>query len=104
MPKKILQLNFKYTVTTSEYVQAVSPLASEIAVIKGLHWKVWVLNKAEKESGGYYLFDDDASMQAFLAGPIVAQVKSNPALTDISVKMFDTMDKQSAITRGPISD
>ncbi len=103
MAKKALQINFKYNVSAADYARAVTPLAGEIAKVKGFLWKVWVLNEAEKESGGFYLFEDEASLQAFLEGPIVAQVQSNPALSDISAKVFDIMEEQSTVTRGPIS-
>jgi hypothetical protein len=59
------------------------------------------MNEAEKEAGGIYLFDDEASMKAYLEGPIVAQVTSHPALSDFSVKHFDVMGDLTAITRGP---
>ena len=102
MPGRIMQLNFKFSVSGSEYEQAVSPLASPIAAVAGLRWKIWMINEAEGEAGGIYLFDDEASVKAFLEGPIVAQVTSHPALSDFSVKQFDVMERATAITRGPV--
>jgi len=102
MSGRILQLNFKFNVSPAEYEQAVSPLASEIAAVAGLRWKVWIMNDAESEAGGIYLFDDEAAVNAYLEGPIAAQVTSHPALSDFSVKQFDVMDDQTAITRGPV--
>ena len=102
MSGRILQLNFKFSVSGSEYEQAVAPLANEIAGVAGLRWKVWLMNEAESEAGGIHLFDDEASVKAYLEGPIAAQVTSHPALSDFSVKQFDVMDKETAITRGPV--
>ena len=65
-------------------------------------WKIWPINEAESVGGGFLLFDDEASMQAFLEGPIVAQVTSHPALSDFSVKQSDIMEDQSRVTRAPI--
>jgi len=48
------------------------------------------------------LFDDESSLQAFLAGPLAAGVTSHPALSDMSVKQFDMMEEETAITRGPV--
>lgn len=101
MSGRILQLNFKFSVSAAEYEQAVSPLAGDIAAVAGLRWKVWLMNEAESEAGGIMLFDDEASVKAYLEGPIVAQVTSHPALSDFSVKQFDVMEKVTAITRGP---
>lgn len=102
MSGRILQLNFKFNVTGSEYEQAVTPLANPIAAVEGLRWKIWIINEAEGEAGGLHLFEDEAAVNAYLEGPIAAQVTSHPALSDFSVKQFDVMEDQTAVTRGPI--
>jgi len=61
-----------------------------------------MINEAEQEAGGIYLFDDEASVKALLEGPLVAQVTSHPALSDFNVKLFDVMEDATAITRGPV--
>ena len=102
MSGRIMQLNFKFNVSGAEYEQAVSPLASQFATVAGLRWKIWMINEEEQEAGGIYLFDDEASVKEFLEGPLAAQVTSHPALSDFSVKQFDVMEDQTAITRGPV--
>ncbi len=102
MAERILQINFKFSVSRAEYEQAATSLASEFADVAGLRWKVWLMNEAESEAGGIYLFDDDSSLQAFLAGPLAAKVKSHPAFSDMSAKPFDVMADVTAITRGPV--
>lgn len=104
MSQKILQINFKLSVSAKDYEQACLPAAQPIADTPGLRWKVWLMNEAEREAGGIYLFDDEASVQAFLAGPIVAAVKSNPSLGHVSAKMFDVMENLTAITHGPVRE
>jgi len=102
MSGKILQINFKFKVTASEYVEAVTPLASDIATLPGMLWKVWIMNETENEAGGIYWFKDDESLKAYLEGPIVAGIASHPALEDISVKVFDSISQLSEITSGPV--
>ena len=102
MSERILQLNFKFNVTRTEYEQAVSPLADKFAAVTGLRWKIWLMNEAESEAGGIYLFDDEPSLQAFLEGPLAAAISNHPALSNMSVKRFDVMDGITAITRGPV--
>ena len=102
MSGRIMQLNFKFSVSGAEYEQAVSPLANDIAAVAGLRWKIWMINEAEREAGGIYLFDDEASVKEFLEGPLAAQVTGHPALSDFSVKQFDVMEDVTAITRGPV--
>ena len=102
MSGRIMQLNFRFSVSGSEYEQAVAPLASQFAAVAGLRWKIWMINEAEGEAGGIYMFEDEASIKTFLEGPLAAQVTSHPALSDFSVKQFDVMEDQTAITRGPV--
>lgn len=102
MAGKILQINFKFKVSRAEYEQAVSPLASEFAALAGLRWKIWIINEAEREAGGIFLFSDETLMNAFLKGPLAAQVTSHPALGDFSVKQFNIMEEATVITHGPV--
>ena len=102
MPEKILQINFKFSVTKAEYEEAAASLAGEFAKVAGLRWKVWILNEAQSEAGGIYLFDDEASLQTYLDGPLAATVKGHPAFSDMSAKTFDVMPAATATCRGPI--
>ncbi|MDQ4076413.1 MAG: YdhR family protein [Chloroflexota bacterium] len=104
MSGRIMQLNFKFSVSGAEYEQAVGPLADQFATLPGLRWKIWMINEEEREAGGIYLFEDVASVQAFLEGPLAAQVISHPALSDFSVKQFDVMEDLTTITRGPVAE
>ena len=102
MPGRIMQLNFKFSFSGSEYEQAVSPIADQFAAVDGLRWKIWMINEAEGEAGGIYMFEDEASLNALLEGPLTAQVIGHPALSEFSVKQFDVMEKVTAVTRGPV--
>lgn len=102
MSQKILQINFKYHVSRAEYETAVAPLAAPIAAMPGLVWKVWLMNEAEQEAGGIYLFTDGSTLDAYLNSDIVAGIISHPALSDFSVKQFEVMEEVSAVTRGPV--
>lgn len=102
MAAHIVQINFKFDLSRAEYEQAADQLAGFFAELSGLRWKVWILNEAEFEAGGIYLFEDRASMQSFLTGPLAAQVQGHPALHDFSVKTFEVMAGPSATTRGPV--
>jgi len=102
MSGRILQVNFKFSVSRAEYEQAANSLAPQFASVDGLRWKVWTINEAENEAGGVYYFDDESSLQAYLDGPLAAAVQSHPALSEMSVKQFEVMDDVTAITRGPV--
>ncbi len=102
MSQKILQINFKYHVSRAEYETAVAPAAEPIAAVPGLLWKVWILNEAEQEGGGIYLFANGQALDVYLNSEIVAAIVSNPILSDFSVKQFEVMDEVTAVTRGPV--
>ncbi len=102
MSAALLQVNFKFNVAKSEYEQMASSLAGQFAAVPGLRWKVWLMNEAENEAGGIYLFADEPALEAYLAGPLAAAVSEHPALSDISAKRFSVMDDATTITRGPV--
>jgi len=103
MSKKILQVNFKFNVPKSDYEKATfDQFTKPIANVKGLIWKVWIMNETNKEAGGIHLFNDESSLKAYLEGSIVAELMKHPALSDMEVKVFDVMDKHSKVTHGPI--
>lgn len=102
MPRKILQINFKFHLSRAEYEAVIEPQAESIAAVPGLLWKVWLMNEAGREAGGIHLFADGPSLDAYLDGEIVAGIVGHPGLSDFSVKQFDVMDSVTAVTRGPV--
>lgn len=103
MAQTMVQINFTINVSGAEYTEAVAPLAETVADMPGLHWKVWLLNEAERTAGGVYLFADEAAAQAYLDSPLIAQVKAAPILSDFRVAQSGVVDDLTAITRGPVA-
>ena len=102
MAQAILQINFKFAGSRAEYLEMFRDLAPQIAATPGLRWKVWPWNDEEQMGGGFYIFEDAASVQAYLGGPIAAGLGQIPEVSDISVRQFEVLDSLTAITRGPI--
>lgn len=102
MAAKLLQINFKFSVSKDEYRQAVSSLAPAFAEVEGLRWKIWTIDETQSIGGGVYLFDSDESLTKFLGSPLAAQVKNHPAFSDMSASPFDVIADATAVTRGPI--
>ena len=103
--KKILQVNFKFKVPRSELEKAflkAAPVFGPHGNVKGLLWKIWLMNEAEKSAGGIYLFKDEASVEAYLKGEIVAESMKDPTLSNIEVKVWDILPEHTKITRGPV--
>lgn len=99
----ILQINFSLNVPVSEYENLARSFTQTVADVPGLMWKIWLLNEATLEAGGIYHFDSQATLDAYLNGPVVAQVKALPAIRNISVKQFSVMSEVTELTRGPVT-
>lgn len=102
MSPRILQVNMNFSIPRADLEKAFLDAAQPIADTPGLLWKVWLMNEADHEAGGIYLFESDKALQAYLAGPIVASLQANPVLTNLRVKIFDVLERHSAVTRAPL--
>ncbi len=100
MSPSILQVNYTFSGTRADYEAANLPYTDLIAETPGMRWKVWLMDEARHEGGGIYLFEDAGAVQAFLDGPIVAAVASDPSLSNLSVKHFEALEPHSFVTRG----
>jgi hypothetical protein len=98
----ILQINFNLNVPAAEYQKMVDSIAPAFADVPGLRWKIWLLNPVAQEAGGIYLFDSQASLDAYLNGPMVAKLREQPSVRNISTKQFEVMAEPSILARGPI--
>jgi hypothetical protein len=98
----ILQINFNLNVSVAEYHKMADSVAEAALDVPGLKWKIWLLNPAAREAGGIYLFDSQESLDAYLNGPLVAQLKGLTAIRNVSMKQFDVMPEVTALTRGPV--
>ena len=101
---KLAQVNFKLRTSSDAQAQkAALERAHAIAEVFGLIWKVWIFDRDRNEAGGIYLFQDEQSAQAYLAGEIFTGLKNMPGVEDMEVKLFDVNETNSAITRAPLS-
>jgi hypothetical protein len=103
LAKTILQINYKFTSSRAELTALVTPNAEHIAAVPGLVWKVWLMNEAEQEAGGIYLFESAEAAQAFVTSPAITGFAAHPTLSTFSVKLFEAVESLSNITRGPLT-
>jgi hypothetical protein len=102
MSQKLLQVNMNFRISRAELEAAWLDAAQPIADTPGLLWKVWLMNESEREAGGIYLFESEGAAQSYLDGPIVEALKTSPAVSNISAKLFDVLESHTAMTRGPV--
>jgi len=91
-----------FSISRAELEAAWLDAAQPIADTPGLLWKVWLMNESEREAGGIYLFESEVAAQSYLDGPIVGALKTSPAVSNISAKLFDVLESHTAMTRGPV--
>ena len=48
------------------------------------------------------MFDSQASLDDYLAGPLAEAVTNHPALSNFSIKQFDILGNITKVTRGPV--
>jgi len=105
--KKIVQINFKFKNPKPEVEKhwlEGAPIFGPNGEVKGLLWKIWLMNESEKSAGGIYLFKDEASAQAYVNGEIIAGARTCPGCSayDIEIKVWDILPEHTKITRGPV--
>ncbi|MCC7209226.1 MAG: YdhR family protein [Anaerolineae bacterium] len=103
MSKVIVQINYSFASSRAEHTNLVTPAAEPIAAAEGLLWKIWLMNEAAREGGGIYLFTSREAVDAFMNHPVMAAFAANPAISNISVKIFEPDETLSRITRAPLS-
>lgn len=103
MSKIVLQVNYAFTSSVEEHRQLVTPMAEPISAVPGLIWKVWLMNEADKEAGGIYLFESSEAANGFMNSDAVASFVSQPTVTNVSAKMFSPDETLSRVTRGPLA-
>jgi len=103
MPRTTLQVNFRLTVPTEEYRDLCAAAAPVIAEVPGLHWKLFTLDAGRSAAAGIYLFDDRASAEAYVAGPIVGGLREHSGIADLTIRLMDVDEVLSQLT-GPADE
>ena len=99
----IVQVNYKYAGDPVEWAKNYTQERAEMFVnLPGLKWKIWLDGPHEKMTGGLYLFEDRSAAQSYVDGPMLGRHKNNPAISELQVRIFDTRDEMTRVTRGPI--
>ena len=99
MPLKLLQMDYLFPGPWGEEMAAeYADLAGRIADVPGLICKVWTENRETGEAGGVYLFEDEATLDAYM-GPKIERMKA-AGVEGLRAKKFDVNETLTRITRG----
>ena len=100
----LLHLRFKLRVSPDVVLAHSRDAANRIASLDGLIWKVWLLEREQREMGGLYLFASREAAVAYLNHPIIQALCSNPAVVSTDSQIWEVESSLSALTRGPLED
>ncbi|CED71152.1 putative monooxygenase ydhR [Aliivibrio wodanis] len=99
---KLLQVDFDFTGPFGdEMTDMMTGLAESINQEPGIIWKIWTTSKQSQLGGGIYLFEDEASAQAYLA--MHTARLTSMGITNIRGYIFDINESLSMINNGPIA-
>jgi hypothetical protein len=99
----VLIIAFKLAgLADADYRQHAQALAPQFMQVPGLVSKTWLADEASNTYGGVYFFEDAASLQHYLESETVRDMKASPALADVSIRAFGTVEAATAITGGPL--
>ncbi len=88
-------------ISQAEYLQQmVEPDAPVLAKVPGLISKIWLTDEEKNTFGGFYLWENKASMEDFMHSDLVKAVVSRPYVKNVSSVDFAVNQKASLITRG----
>ena len=95
---RILSVRFTSSKPYEDIEASWLAMAPQFNAVPGLLSKTWIRDGAQL--GGIYTFRDQAAVDAYLAGPIVKALTSDPTLSDFRLEQYDVLEKLSAITHG----
>jgi len=99
MPK-LLQVDFPFSGPFGEEMTTqLQGLAQSINDEPGFLWKIWTENQDAQEAGGIYLFQDEASAQAYL-DMHTARLNAM-GITGVRGRIFDINTDLSALNKAP---
>lgn len=100
--KKLLQVDFDFAGPFGEQMSAaLKDLAESINHEPGVIWKIWTENQQGQLAGGIYLFEDEASANAYLTMH-TARLKAM-GVAQVRGQLFDVNLPLSAINNAPLT-
>lgn len=92
-------ITFRSEATREDLVEPFTAYANALTGVHGLVSKTWIGDG--DTIGGFHIFTDRESAEAYLASEMVAGLTSNPAFSGFEVRHFDVLDELSRITGSP---
>ena len=91
-----LHITFTSTVPAGDLRETAIGFAEALRAVPGFVAKTWLHHGSHH--GGFYLFADQASAEAYRDGPLVGGLRENPAFDDLEVRGWHVDEELGAIT------
>lgn len=78
-------------------------IAPQFAALDGLRSKIWLADPSTGTYGGIYAWEHRAAMNAYLAGPLYAGMRENPALARVRSREFGVLAGPTRVTSPVLS-
>ena len=99
----VLIVNFKLDGTPAgAWERRAAQLAPTFAAMPDLLSKVWLSDAETNTYGGAYLWQDRASLDAYLAGPVFGALAEAPGVHSIETRTFAALDAPTRISGGSV--
>lgn len=99
---KLLQVDFGFSGPFGEeMVNTLVELAESINREPGMIWKIWTESEKDQLGGGIYLFEDEASAQAYLE--MHTARLQQMGIGEVRGQIFDINQPLTAINNGPVN-
>jgi quinol monooxygenase YgiN len=94
-------VNFNLTdATETQYRALCDDLAPTFGAMPGLLAKYWLADAATNTYGSVIIWEDRASMEAYMNGEVAAAVIAHPNLANITSRDFDIIEAPTRVTHG----
>lgn len=104
MDRTLLHVRLKYAASESELMDQGPAFVELMRSVKGLIWKIWLINTDKKITGGVYLFEDKEAALDYVNGPVFQGVQSHPLFEEASFEYYGVMEEPSRATNAPVFD
>jgi len=93
-----VHIDIDLKVSTDEWLRDCQHVVDMMLTVPGLEWKLWVANPMANSAGGIYLFRDEASAAAYVAGPVIAALRQKPSVRDVRIRVYHVDEELSRRT------
>ena len=89
-------ITFRTSIPLDQLGEPFGEYAQALRTIPGLVSKAWLHD--DDTVGGFHLFEDEPSAQAYLTSELATGLRANEAFDDFEVRGFEVLDELSAVT------